>query len=738
MTENGFAAKRIAKILKVEFKEIQQIIKEEDFNLKKENDFSKDRIMKLYDDGVSAKNLGIKYSIDKRRVQKWAKEHGMLREQNESHRFTFFNENFFDEIDTIIKSYWLGFLYASGYNNKKENLVSLTLGGQDSFHLYKIASFLNLPKDKIVTFDRVTDNKAYTYSYIKLRSQHLCEMLASKGFLQTKLLMEYPKWLYKGLDSHFIRGLFDGDGSLKDDKGEWKWSLTSTKGGYEAIKSIIEKETGVITSLNYTSNTYELQVSGNDKVYTLIKWLYEDSTNKSILAKNYFKYGQLTEQQSYKKFFKEETCIINEVKVETEVKVEKTVDPQHVVVPKILEVVTSDNPNLKPRKKIWIGELDFPETDNIENDLDTLLYNEHFVWKGNKLTNKWLRTINEDARDEIAKDVFNFLVKYDFNQFRTTDDKVLRAFYNIRNYEPKTEVVDGITLVSNAGTSGHLAYKKFFPNIIKIKGSTRPSIYDVLNNREKLWAVIRNRMGNTLLYNDDRNGPALQYPMSINISQLIIGSKNSGLASMGSIFKPTVAKAIYKKWAGDGFNVLDYSCGFGTRLLGLMSCDFKDVKYFGYEPNTETFNGLINMIDCFKFNAHIKKCGSEEEIFEEKMDLAMSSPPYFNQEVYSEEPNQCYNRFPEYDKWLEGYWRGTVKNISTMLKPDGIFGVNIGNQSNEFMQRLERDLNRVVAEEGFKLKETWYMKTSKSHLSGKKGDPNKKVKLEGIFFYERI
>lgn len=393
--------------------------------------------------------------------------------------------------------------------------------------------------------------------------------------------------------------------------------------------------------------------------------------------------------------------------------------------------------NLKNRKKEWVGEINFPGHNFIENDPKTLKANDLLIYKGQKLSNKYLRTIDEDARDEIAKSVFNYLVAYDFEHFDYNDKTLAQAFKSLKKYDKHNKKeADGRRYVPNSGTSGYQLYRHFFPNIIKIHDGTRPSIYDVVKNPDKLWATIRNRMGNTLLYNDDRNAEPLQYPMNISLSQILIGARNSGLASMGSIFKPAIAKLIYKDFIKPGSKVLDYSCGFGTRLLGLMSLGM-DVKYCGYEPNTETYDNLLRMIDYFKFNAEIKKSGSEsDDLFDDKFDFVFSSPPYFNVEIYCDEPEQCYNKFPVYEDWLEGYWRKTVKNIDSMLASGGTFAINIGGDANPTMKKMEEDLNRIIVEEGFELKDTWYMKTNRSHLSFKKGASNK-IKLEGIYFYEK-
>jgi hypothetical protein len=339
-------------------------------------------------------------------------------------------------------------------------------------------------------------------------------------------------------------------------------------------------------------------------------------------------------------------------------------------------------------------------------------------------------------REEIAKDVYNFWLEYPFDKFDFGDDEIKKAWKSICKYQPKIEEKDGIKYVSNTGTSGSQIYRQFFPNIIKVRGENRPSIYDILKDKEKLWATVRNRIGNTLLWNDDPEGIAVQYPMNTTLSQICIGAKNSGLASMGSQFKMTVGKAIYEKYVQEGMNVLDYSCGFGSRLISVMSLQRKNIKYFGYEPNSETYHNLQNMIKYFDFNAEIKMCGSEREIFGEYMiDFVFSSPPYFNLEKYCEEPTQCYNSFPVYEDWLEGYWRQTLKNIKIMMKPEAVFSINIGGLANEFGIRIQTDMDRIIVEEGFRMFDKIYMKTSKSHLSGKR-NKKEKEKLEGIYFYK--
>lgn len=395
------------------------------------------------------------------------------------------------------------------------------------------------------------------------------------------------------------------------------------------------------------------------------------------------------------------------------------------------------NPNLLPRKKPWTGPIgNWPQNDNIQNNKDTITVGEIFIWKNQQLTQDFLRTKTENERDEIAKDIYNFLIDYDWNNLHFSEQEINKGWKSLCTTQTKPEIIDTNTFISNSSTSGNAIYRHFFPNILKVRGQNRRSIWDALIDKELLWQVIRNRIGNTLLWNDDPNGIPVQYPMKMCLSQIQIGAKNSGLCSMASIYKCALAKEIYRKYVKTGFKVLDYSAGFGTRLLGLMSLQLPDISYYAYEPNTETYDNLQRMIKYFNFNANIKKCGSETELFDEQFDFIFSSPPYFDLEKYSDENEQCYNKYPDYNNWLIQYWDQTVKNIKAMSKQDAVFAINVGGNANEFSQKIEKDMNDIIKNNGYILFDKWWMKTSKSHLSGKRSKTDK-VKLEGIFFYRK-
>lgn len=147
------------------------------------------------------------------------------------------------------------------------------------------------------------------------------------------------------------------------------------------------------------------------------------------------------------------------------------------------------------------------------------------------------------------------------------------------------------------------------------------------------------------------------------------------LWSTATNYSPMRAKAIFEYAAPKGSRVYDYSCGFGGRMLGCLSSK-NDYYYIGCEPNSDTYEHLNELGAAIQaatgrkdsYEIH-KACSEELRLPDASIDFAFSCPPFFALERYCNEETQCYNRFQEYDKWLEGYVRPTIHNIYAALKP---------------------------------------------------------------------
>lgn len=185
------------------------------------------------------------------------------------------------------------------------------------------------------------------------------------------------------------------------------------------------------------------------------------------------------------------------------------------------------------------------------------------------------------------------------------------------------------------------------------------------------------------------------------------------------------------------------NCGFGGRLLGALSSK-NNYKYVGTDPNTETMYNLhrlgeyIEMTTGREDSYELHCCGSED--FKgpaNSVDFAFSSPPYFDLEVYSDEPTQCFNKFPVLEDWLEGYVRGTIKNIYHMLKPGCTYAVNIA----DFKVRGGQEVAyvdewiRISTEEGMPLYDTVYLGVTAR--AGTKLQAAGELKKENILIFKK-
>ena len=90
----------------------------------------------------SIPKLSDKYGLNRKTITKYLKERNI--EITNTHGKVPFNEEFFDNINTEEKAYWLGFLYADGYISSKDFRIGLSISIKDIEHLEKIWKILEL------------------------------------------------------------------------------------------------------------------------------------------------------------------------------------------------------------------------------------------------------------------------------------------------------------------------------------------------------------------------------------------------------------------------------------------------------------------------------------------------------------------------------------------------------------------------------------------------------------------
>lgn len=119
------------------------------------------------------------------------------------------NEKFFEELNEK-SSYWLGFLYADGcVRMRRSGELRLKLKDTDKSHIEKFLSDLN-SNSPIKTY---SDGKS-NCCFASLNSNKLVKSLFELGCLQNKTQKIRLPSLPDDLINHFIRGYFDGDGTI--------------------------------------------------------------------------------------------------------------------------------------------------------------------------------------------------------------------------------------------------------------------------------------------------------------------------------------------------------------------------------------------------------------------------------------------------------------------------------------------------------------------------------------------
>jgi len=285
-----------------------------------------------------------------------------------------------------------------------------------------------------------------------------------------------------------------------------------------------------------------------------------------------------------------------------------------------------------------------------------------------------------------------------------------------------------IPLGNNQGQSIN---RFLFPNMMTAepKGRGSNSLRDRFFDDNKLLRAIR-------LCFDFRDGNNLAHPTAIRRALELVTGENI------QNFKALNARAIVEYlcpvlWG----SVYDYSAGYGGRLLGISTSKMR-YNYTAVDPNTETvdyLNYLNDLIyDSVGNRGVIVKSVSEEYKPDGLVDLAFSSPPYFNLEKYCDEPTQCMNQFTSLDDWFDGYVAPTMQNIIGSLEDDGIFATNIADY------KIGKDKEFKVVDRWIETAEKLGFKhrtTIKMMLNTRPGVGNDKTagreKYEGVYVFRK-
>lgn len=216
-------------------------------------------------------------------------------------------------------------------------------------------------------------------------------------------------------------------------------------------------------------------------------------------------------------------------------------------------------------------------------------------------------------------------------------------------------------------------------------------------------------------------------------------SFTNGLGKI-TMYRPLIAKLITQYF--NAKSVLDVCGGWGGRMIGCCA-SHEDVKYTAFEPCQDTYNGLINIKKFLNLDqATIIHQPAEEGLLllrdDELYDIGLTSPPYYNLEIYSNEESQSFSRYPTYEEWVVNFLEPLITGV---LKHVRYSCWSVKNFKTNKTYNLYDDVVRIHEKKGWKqLEVSFAMKNSKRPgvSKNKKKDEIKKTEEITYVFVKNI
>lgn len=254
-----------------------------------------EQILTDYVKELPTHEICVKYNISPNNLRYYVKNKKLIqRNASQSARKYQLNENYFEEINDPNKAYILGLIYADGCNYN--NSIIITLHKNDSYLLSKIQNLIYVNKRPIYF---TKDNM----SVLRIDCKKIREDLECKwGVIPNKSLkLTFPKNLSPNYYSDFIRGYFDGDGSITmryNDKNYFlcNFEVLGTFDFLKSMQNVLIKNVGLSQTKIYdtTSNIKVLKYGGRNNLIKIREYMYSNINSDSLyLNRKYKKFANI-------------------------------------------------------------------------------------------------------------------------------------------------------------------------------------------------------------------------------------------------------------------------------------------------------------------------------------------------------------------------------------------------------------------------------------------------------------
>lgn len=193
-------------------------------------------VLELYERGIGVCEISKRLEVSRWKILKTLKDNNIKTERITRPYKNFFNIKFFNEYNEY-SCYWAGFIMADGNIHTKRKNLSIALSSVDKEHLLKFKNNIDFtgPISDYISKD-IRTGKSHNYSKITIGGKWFALDLESNfNVVPSKTLITKFPIIPEELISYFIRGYFDGDGSIVNRNG---LIIVSMLGTFDFLKGI--------------------------------------------------------------------------------------------------------------------------------------------------------------------------------------------------------------------------------------------------------------------------------------------------------------------------------------------------------------------------------------------------------------------------------------------------------------------------------------------------------------------
>jgi len=294
----------------------------------------------------------------------------------------------------------------------------------------------------------------------------------------------------------------------------------------------------------------------------------------------------------------------------------------------------------------------------------------------------------------------------------------------------KKEVLDSgnIIHIDTRTRPGHKILDHFMTHFYDVKNYKGISVRGLMNQETLEKALMQNiQMHST--------------PYISEIRRMIV--MTGGLGNV-SKYRTVTSKAIVQYFGAK--RVLDPCTGWGGRMLGTLAAT-TDTVYVGCEPDPNTAKGLRGILEDPALPAAARTRGriiekpAEIALAEiatmEKFDLVLTSPPYFNLELYTA-GDQSTVTHTTWDDWTEKWLKPVILGCIACIKEGGVSCWSVKNFKSDKKYPLADITKKIHKDAGWLLVKTVTM-TGSGRPGGKRIEEGKEKREseEETFCFKR-